>query len=79
MIADGNGFRTVRVPKHTDYYSAAAVPLGSGLTPRGGRNFRNSLRVSSRKPFRPERRPSLNQPRPVPSVTKGHPPSDMGR
>jgi hypothetical protein len=35
MIADGNGFRTVRVPKHTDYYSAEPCRLASGSRPRG--------------------------------------------
>jgi hypothetical protein len=36
MIADGNGFRTVRVPKHTDYYSAERCRSAPGSRPAGG-------------------------------------------
>jgi hypothetical protein len=35
MIADGNGFRTVRVPKHIDY-SAAERGSAPGSRPAGG-------------------------------------------
>jgi hypothetical protein len=45
MIADRNGCRTLRVPRHIDY---SAEGRGSAPGPRPARrNFRNSLRVSS--------------------------------
>jgi hypothetical protein len=44
LVVHGNGFRTARVPKHTDYYSAERRGAAPGSRP-AGRNFRNSLRV----------------------------------
>ena len=46
MIADGNGFRTVRVPRHVDY-SARGARLGFGLTSPRGAISATVLRVSS--------------------------------
>jgi hypothetical protein len=36
MIADGNGFRTVRVPKHADYYLLSGAARLRAHAPRGG-------------------------------------------